>query len=98
MSKKVWTTKDGTKVRISDMSDTHLCNTIRMLERGAEARRNIALLEAYSIEACVSGDMASLCISQDIKALQEGDLDQFLPPIYEHLLGEAYKRGLKLQD
>ena len=29
----VWTTRDGRHIRITDMTDQHLVNTLRMLER-----------------------------------------------------------------
>jgi len=31
--KHIWTTKDGTKVKVEDMTDSHLLNTYRYLER-----------------------------------------------------------------
>ena len=46
----VWVTKDGRKLRVSDMKDDHLTNTIRYIERSAalEAEQRMILDDTFS--------------------------------------------------
>lgn len=39
MNERVWKTKDGRKVRVCDMDDAHLINTIRYMDRRLEAMK-----------------------------------------------------------
>lgn len=95
-NRKMWTTRDGTKVRIRDMTDSHLLNTIRMLDRFASAQRQVALIEAYAFADTVQGEQAGYDIENMIETLEEGDGEDFRPPIYEDLVDEAYRRKLTL--
>ncbi len=54
----VWTTRDGTKVPVTEMTDTHLKNTIAMLRR-LEATCADRVAASAAVASTLSGDMAS---------------------------------------
>ena len=51
----LWTTRDGRQLPVEEMSDRHLINTIRMLERVA-VRRHYDTAEALDIDFAQSRD------------------------------------------
>ena len=46
----VWTTKDGQRIHIQDMTDSHIRNTLNMLIRNNDFDINIAWIEVLSKE------------------------------------------------
>ena len=90
-----WVTKDREKVRISDMGDRHLSNTIEFLRRNRYAYE---LQYALSIPDDL-GDAASLAVDQEIESICSMTTDEALSLLvspYERLLSEAKHRGLNL--
>lgn len=45
--KFVWTTKDGKKLKLSEISDEHLNNIIKMLEKNEEADEELRLQDTF---------------------------------------------------
>ena len=85
----LWTCKDGRTVKIKDMGDQHLLNTIAMLERNSRAECEVAIDGIVGIE--FSGELAQIVQDQSI---ENADSDDFLPPIYYKMLDEKGERGL----
>jgi hypothetical protein len=86
---KKWTTQSGEQIRIKDMDNNHLLNTIAMLERNAQS-----ILES-ELAACASigfqGEMAQM---DQEHFLSYASADDYLPEIYDDLFEEAVRRNL----
>ncbi len=90
-----WTTKDGKKIPINKMSDSHLCNALRMLKRMAHGIQSETIGIIGAAAASMNGDMASYYAEQDFDRACESEWDEFAPPIFEKMEELAIKRGLK---
>jgi hypothetical protein len=99
MTSPTWTTKDGRKIKIRDMTDSHLLNTIAILERVAKSHKVQEMLAAYSCLSMLQGEYATYAAEQDINRIANEDVSDFLlrtNDSYEHLLEESGRRGLNI--
>ena len=92
-----WTTKDGRKIPIKEMSDRHLSNTIAFLRRnaGQNILREMTVLNLGL--ATTNGEMAQDGIERELAALESCGDDEYLSeacPQFDALIEEAEKRGL----
>ena len=88
---KMWTMKNGEKIRICDMDDNHLANTIWMLRRYKSA----IVSQMYIIAGTLQGEMAQDCIDRDIMSMEEEDIEE-VHDLGENLLLDAYRRELEI--
>jgi len=94
-----WTTKDGTKIKIQDLTNDHLINIIKFLRRYASKKLDEEIDTGYSVLASLGGEMAQFFCEQDLDRLESMTVDDYLSnsfPPYDALLEESFKRKLKL--
>lgn len=97
MKASEWKTKSGQVLKIKDMTDSHLLNTIRFLERAGEKQMQQEIAAAWSCLSSLQGEMATFYCEQDIDRLEETTLEDWLNmtnPKYNRLVAEAEKRKL----
>ena len=87
-TKTIWVTKDGQSIRVKDMTDSHLVNTIRFLKRKS-------LNELYSLSCFIQGEQASYMIDDMITSHEDDEVASYYnSSIYNTMIDEACKRGI----
>lgn len=87
-----WMMRDGTRIKIKNMKDSHLLNTIKMMEDRVIPGMEDEISAGWQIYGFVQGEMAEMCIEQDLGRAEE-DLFEAQGKLSE-LKAEADKRGL----
>lgn len=90
----IWTTRDGRQVTLDQMSDRHLFNTIKWIEKifkDAAYRKALAL---EGISGSIHGEMASLYHDQQISALLAVGHPSEVCSVYYPMIKEGKRRGL----
>ena len=70
------------------MTDQHILNVIKMLDRQLEHEKMNMPYPSFN------GEMAQFCAEIEFEAFQESTVDDHLP-IYKDLMDEAYRRNIR---
>ena len=96
---KTWKTKDGTDILIKDMTDRHLLNSIKFLEKYERHVRWSLVKQIDFLLGGTKGEVAQDMMNDHIDDLtmdheDSSDLFEEYCPAYYDLLEEAKSRGL----
>lgn len=89
---KKWTMKDGRKIRICDMNDSHIENAIKMCERIAHLTRASEIAN-FPFGLHFQGEMAEYDFELGCENLLSSSEEDFLPDIYLNLIDEQIRRN-----
>ena len=96
-TKKVWVTRDGRRIKVKDMEDAHLVDTVRMLRRWAKFKVELQVLQFLRLPE-PTGDMALMAYDRELDALLERTPDDLLKQTvrtWPALLRELRRRKLE---
>lgn len=91
-----WATRDGTKIPIAEMTNTHLRNAIHYMEKFAEDQLGHEIAGGYVAMSMLQGEMSLYNCAIAIAELEELDTYEYLMTdrMYVSLLKEAKRRGM----
>jgi hypothetical protein len=99
-SNKIWTTKDGRSIKIKDMEDSHLINTIRYCFSRPRAYHQYLEQVAMSAYGYSGGEMAEMAAQSEADNLTDLAYklrdEKIMPNQMPYLIKEAQKRNLNL--
>jgi len=83
---KLWTTKSGEKIRLCDMTDTHLVNAFNMMTRKYYQHR---VQGAFVMADFMSGEIASDSIEQECDYVSGPEFDLVEELCYDSPLAQS---------
>ncbi len=88
-----WTLRDGTKVRLEDLSNRHLARCIKRCEDKAKDRWPTFAAECYRAAGYADEEGR---LDERVETLEDPDhgWEVCLHPMHEHLVAEAERRGI----
>ena len=97
-SRFVWTTKEGKKIPIEKMPDSHLLNSILFMERQAEDLKTAVLYDSAILMSHVHGEHAkdALDIALDEMMQDPAHIFVMASTPYRQLVREAAKRRIMI--
>lgn len=104
LEEHIWTTKEGIRIPISEMSRSHLRNTLRMLRRWAKHQLMVNIKVMLEIDNSIfspTAEVARDCFDRDFENLLGMKWDDYLEmyvPQFPHLVKEASRRGVTWDD
>lgn len=95
-TKTTWKTSNGRLIKVSEMEDTHLVNTIKLLRRNAQKLilQELAQMANYINNAPDGAAMAAMSEADRIIEMTDDEYLSHRLPAFDALLLEAVNRGL----
>ena len=92
---KAWTTKDGRKIPINKMSESHLLNTIKYIELFADINHINRVSDGYSFIGSLQGEMAIDAAENAVNSLEDTDPIELLPSKLQAIYNDMYSLARK---
>ena len=90
---KLWTQKNGDRIRICDMEDAHLVNAVRMLKRKGEMKKFQIDME-FLCGPRPNGEMAQDAFDEECSEAWSCSWEDYMPDIFQNMLQDILRRAV----
>ena len=90
--RKYWITKDGQQIKYADLTNDHITNIVKMLNRNAEQEKRDSINSGYACLSLISGEMALDAAESALEVDWDRPAEEFVERRFPELFAEYNKR------